>query len=495
MVDSTLEEVRRRIAGPESLLLIKAPAGYGKTHEAVEAATTIAPTLPPGRKVLFLTHTNGARETFNRRLRGGAAEMKTIHSLAAEIVDAYSAPLGLPRPLQPHLGEPSFTDMVILATEILIRRDGVARGLALRHPVILVDEYQDCDENQHFLIELIATAAPTRRRLFGDDLQGIFDWEGNPVDFAAMAAANPAVELTTPWRWAGNKEMQEFIVEARRAMEGGEPLDLTAAPSCITVQSWSGQAPDPHQEGHVPDCLNGLRACLGGNAVVLTHHNAHALGLRKKLPGHGYYYEGTDHEPARILLDKVIEADGNPQTLVALLVEAMDKWGQGMTKPYRDQISEICTSSGVELGRKRKVEPFSRLCARLYAHPTAREWLDCLRWVLDGEHGIDGWRILRGDQIRLLARLHPDPEDDPSALLHAEARARDAIRPAPGKGFMTIHKAKGLEFDEVAIPYCAGSLFQDDIESRRRMYVAVSRAQHGVHFLASEDDPTPLLRV
>lgn len=67
MTGTELEEIRERICGPEPLLLIEAPAGYGKTHEAVRAAQQIAPTLPVGRKVLFLTHTNAARETFNRR--------------------------------------------------------------------------------------------------------------------------------------------------------------------------------------------------------------------------------------------------------------------------------------------------------------------------------------------------------------------------------------------------------------------------------------------
>jgi hypothetical protein len=221
----------------------------------------------------------------------------------------------------------------------------------------------------------------------------------------------------------------------------------------------------------------------------------HALGLRKKLPGHGRYHEGADHEPARMLLDQVIEAEGNPQALAALLVGAMVGWGQGMTKPYRDQVAEMCTSDGVDVGTKKRIVPFSRICEQLYGDPTVGQWLRCLRRVLNGEHGIHAWRVLRGDQIHLLARLHPGPDDDASALLHAESRARDAIRPAPRKGFMVIHKAKGLEFEAIALPYCAGSLFKDDLSSRRRMYVAVSRAERTIHFLVPEENPTPLIRV
>jgi hypothetical protein len=80
------------------------------------------------------------------------------------------------------------------------------------------------------------------------------------------------------------------------------------------------------------------------------------------------------------------------------------------------------------------------------------QWLRCIRKVLDDDHGVDGWRILRGDQLYLLSRLRPGPEDDASAL------------------------------------------FGDDLPSRRRMYVAISRAQRRIHFLIPENDPTPLLR-
>jgi DNA helicase-2/ATP-dependent DNA helicase PcrA len=360
--------------------------------------------------------------------------------------------------------------------------------------MILVDEYQDCDEDQHRFIQAIAEAAPTRLRLFGDDLQAIYDFDGTPVDFAAMIESSPTVRLTTPWRWSDNDELRAFIVEARRALTAGEPVDLTDPPNCVTVGCWTGDVPGPGQEGYAPECISALSSHLNGGTVVLTHHNVHALGLRKKLPSGGRYHEGADHEPARILLDEVIAAEGDYRQLVALLVKAMTDWGQGMTKIYRDQVAEICTAEGVEVGAKKKIVQFSHLCGSLHADPTVAQWLRCIRIALAGEHGIDGWRILRGDQLYLLSRLRPGSEDDASALLHAEARARDAIRPAPKRGFMVIHKAKGLEFEAVAIPYCAGSFFGDDLPSRRRLYVAISRAQHRIHFLIPEADPTPLLR-
>jgi hypothetical protein len=76
-----------------------------------------------------------------------------------------------------------------------------------------------------------------------------------------------------------------------------------------------------------------------------------------------------------------------------------------MTKPYRDQAEEICTADGVEVGGKKKIIDFSRLCEAFHAEPSTAEWLRCIRRVLDGEDGIQGWRVLRGDQLYLLSRV------------------------------------------------------------------------------------------
>jgi hypothetical protein len=495
MDDPNLEQIRQRIAGPEALLVIEAPAGYGKTQEAVEAARNISTTLPDGSYVLFLTHTNAARQTFNQRLRGGAAVMKTIHALADEIVDLYAAPLELPRPLQPFRDQPSFDAMIRDAIGILQRRPEVARGLALRYPVILVDEYQDCVVEQARLIDVIAAAAPTRLRLFGDDLQAIYEFVGDPVDFATLASRGPTLRLVTPWRWKNQPDMRRFVVSTRDALLNGAPIDLRKPPTCVTVTVWDGSVPSRHQEGHVPACLSALRARLGGATAVLTHHNTHALGLRRKLPGHGGYHEGSDHQPAQTILEHAVAAAGDPQALVALLVSAMENWGVGMTKPYREQINQICTPEGVQVGNKKKILLFAQLCQDLYAAPTVNRWLDCLRRVVDGDHGIAGWKVLRGDQLYLLTSLWPSSGEDPTALLRAASHSRAARRAPPTNGFMVIHKAKGLQFDEVALPYCCGALFTDDLPSRRRLYVAISRAQRRLHFLIPKDDPTPLLRL
>jgi DNA helicase IV len=54
-------------------------------------------------------------------------------------------------------------------------------------------------------------------------------------------------------------------------------------------------------------------------------------------------------------------------------------------------------------------------------------------------------------------------------------------------------KAKGLEFDHVIVAHCSASPFPDDLEARRLIYVALSRACRSVTLLVSGRAPSPLL--
>ena len=215
----------------------------------------------------------------------------------------------------------------------------------------------------------------------------------------------------------------------------------------------------------------------------------------RKLPGVGSYHEGADHYER-----------GRFSRRSRLLVEragARSAAREGHARLGHRDDQDLPRSgernlpawTGWSQERKTKILPLApaaRMAAPKSRHGGAAV---LLAQGVDGEHGVESWRVLRGDPIYLLARLHPGDEDDPVALLHREARARDAARKAPRKGFMTIHKAKGLGVRESRCTVLCRFVVGNDVPSRCRMYVAISRAQSTLHLLIPDEDPTPLPRV
>lgn len=55
-----LVHVRALLRSNVRIVVVEAPAGCGKTHEAVELARDVVPQLKPHQKVLILAHTNSA---------------------------------------------------------------------------------------------------------------------------------------------------------------------------------------------------------------------------------------------------------------------------------------------------------------------------------------------------------------------------------------------------------------------------------------------------
>ena len=58
---------------------------------------------------------------------------------------------------------------------------------------------------------------------------------------------------------------------------------------------------------------------------------------------------------------------------------------------------------------------------------------------------------------------------------------------------MTVHQAKGKEFDAVILVNAGARHFADNDDDRRLFYVAITRASKRWLIIAPEQDPSPLL--
>jgi superfamily I DNA/RNA helicase len=76
------------------------------------------------------------------------------------------------------------------------------------------------------------------------------------------------------------------------------------------------------------------------------------------------------------------------------------------------------------------------------------------------------------------------------------ARRRTYARPKlPAKAISTIHKAKGLEFDNVMLLPCDRRTFSNTRAARAKLYVALSRAASSLMLVVSRGQPTPLFKI
>lgn len=487
------DSLRTHVLGPQRLLLVEGAAGCGKTYELAGSAADLACQVEEWQQVLLLTHTNAAREIFRQRLPEGSAKVnfQTLDSFACEIVSAYARFLGVPHPLRPAAtGHPQFEEIRRLALRLLSEAPAVAQAIAVRYPVILVDEHQDSSRTQHDLVTAIAAQPGVRLRMFGDRLQSIYEFgPDEPVGWEALVSTHGSATLETPRRWPRAPALGEWLVEARRALLGGRQVSLRDRPEQVLVHEWAGEAPGPAQQGFAPACiayLNRLTQC-----AVLVRNRAHAVGLAtrvRRMP----LYEGADVHVAAGFLEDAENAAGDPRALVIALMNVMGACGSGMPASARKQVETACRETHVEFGKKVNVRPLLELCETIYEQPTMHEWLAVLRRCFEQREAL-GWRPYRFDPLLLLVDRRLRDAESPIDALAPLARRRSEGTWRPSRFVATIHKVKGREFAEVAIPYCSSGSFPDTTEGRRLLYVAMSRATERLHLLVPRGDGTPLL--
>jgi len=107
---------------------------------------------------------------------------------------------------------------------------------------LYVDEYQDCNMDQHQLIVSLSNQLPTV--VFGDPMQGIFDFSGAMPDWVSEVEQQfPLLgTLTIPWRWnnAHSPLLGEWILHARDTLMSREKIDLSSCPQHIFWYPLSG---------------------------------------------------------------------------------------------------------------------------------------------------------------------------------------------------------------------------------------------------------------
>ncbi len=228
---------------------VVAPAGCGKTHLIADALSRHTGTKP----ILVLTHTNAGVAALRGRLeRAGvpseAYRLSTIDGWAMRLLTLFpkrsSHSPTIMQISNPRTDYPAIRD----AAKRLLQAGHLDEVLSATYDQVIVDEYQDCNDQQHAIV--VNVARVLRACVLGDPMQAIFtfagpmpDWENDVCRQFPLAG-----ELATPWRWinAGEEVFGHYLLAIRQELVAGRSIDLMQVPHNVQwVQLTGGQ--DDHR--------------------------------------------------------------------------------------------------------------------------------------------------------------------------------------------------------------------------------------------------------
>lgn len=248
---------------------IAAPAGCGKTHLIAETLNS----APSGKPILVLTHTNAGVAALRGRLdQAGVARsayrISTIDGWAMKLVKTFPRRSGQ-NPDILELKNPRTDYPAIRAGSLsVLANANVGDLLKATYARLIVDEYQDCGQEQHAMIVALANDLPTC--VLGDDMQAIFGWGGNVlVDWTTQVLVDfPSLgTLNTPWRWtnAGCGAFGQWLLDVRRALQSGQSFDLRYSPDEV---SWV-HISDPNDMQKINAAAYTTSPVTGGGTLIV----------------------------------------------------------------------------------------------------------------------------------------------------------------------------------------------------------------------------------
>lgn len=505
------ESVGTALRSAARLVVIEAPAGCGKTFQGAQYAREIAKQTGSGC-VLILAHTHAACDVFAARTRGVDArvDIRTIDSLISEIAGAYHLALGLPENTGAWAQgrKDGYSILAAKVAGILLKSPMISRSLAQRYPVVICDEHQDANADQHS-IGLALHEGGAMLRIFGDPMQRIFgskkkaEIDADDVRWEKLKQkADEFEELDKPHRWEdGSNLLGQWILAARTSLRAGGKVDLRGAlPQGVSVIVAENKSPAaaggyqlaPNDRKPIDAVVNESKSIL-----LLTSHNKTVDALcsffNRRLP----IWEGHVRNNLAELVSTMQEQKGNAANIARALVVFAKNVTTGFSMSAYGNIFLDEVSCGCVAKRSGKPATLQALGRLILEQPDHKGVAKVLRRLGELAATDPAFKIVKVDYYREYweaVRLgqFEDPDEGFAEISHRRTYARPA---PPAKAISTVHKAKGLECDDVMIIPCDAQHFSDGPAARCRLYVAMSRAIRSLTFVASRLNPSPLILV
>ncbi|MEK8070717.1 UvrD-helicase domain-containing protein [Rhodococcoides navarretei] len=419
-----LDEAQRRVvnAPAEARLMVEAPAGSGKTEVVASRIAYLGADegLSATAEILVLSFSRAAVHAVRTRVSEGErveANVRTFDSFASQLLLDFDI-----EPLS------SYDQRIRQATAALTALQDPPDLIAdLAH--VLIDEVQDLvgDRAEFVLAVLAHLDAHAGITVLGDPLQGIYDFVLD--DSSSAMSFDAFFDALT-----GEFGLQRLTLEHNYRARGADcvrlanvvrGLRLETDPSCALdlLDGFEGSLPQVDQ----PSDWKFLQYYFGRTAV-LCRSNAEVLRISRSMVDHGIRH--VVRRPAR--------SSGAARWIAPALCR--------LSGP-------IVAQSDVE---------------------------SALRIQLDDLNAENAWYVLKSAEGRSRNYKQID-------LGRLRAKVRSAAMPiALTQGddleviVSTIHRAKGLEFDNVVIVESTVGFEEEPWAQVRRRYVALSRARDSI---------------
>jgi DNA helicase II / ATP-dependent DNA helicase PcrA len=424
------------------------------------------------------------------------------------------------------LGGVDFDDLLGLTVQLLSEQADVRAAYQQRFVHVLVDEYQDTNATQARLVQLLA-APHNNVSVVGDAQQSIYSWRG----------AQPAVMRTFSDQFAGastvmlshNYRSTEAILEVVRAIV--EPVKDELVPSLVCAQDPS-PTDDPVRlvyAGDERDEASWVVSDLfgrSGSTAVLMRTNAQSrvfeeelvtAGVSYQVVGALRFYDRAEIKDALAYLRVMINPKdavsfarcvntprrGLGPTSVSWLVEAAERDGVDLVTAARDANESQTAPKRMRAGLASFVAALDVVEAGLALSPGdaveavagpvgLREALESDRSNPDRSENLDELVTSARQFVLSPQQAGRTPAEQALSFLEnvalvsaADLDAEEADERAAQVQLLTVHAAKGREFDVVYVvgveqelfPHVRSVTSEQVAEERRLLFVACSRAR------------------
>ncbi len=509
--DMTLEPNALSVATATSgNLVVTAGPGAGKTELLAQRADFLLRTGQSRypQRILAISFKVDAAKTLRERVRRRCApelavrlDSYTFHAFAKHLIDAFRLVLTGIDALDPDytIGRDriagrqlDFESLAPLATTILETSPLARAALRQTYGFVFLDEFQDCTTNQYSLLRAafydtdvqLTAVGDVKQRIMGfaGALEGVFgqfatDFSARPQNLYLNFRAQPRlrrmqkamVQVMEPSAAVDDADLagDEGIIEVLRHSDSTDEARALAE----RIGSWITTEGVPAQEIAVL-----LRAQVGAYTEFLRQElRAREVPFRDDSD-----LQDLAAEPVAMLIaDFLTVATGDREPdAYARLLDVATGWRVDETseRPYMELRRALTDGRDLHNGdplatTRELVNPFlDRLGEEaLVALAPAYQHGQRLQEVIDVTH----------DRLE-----HLTSESGGVVQALREFTGRDAVR------LMTVHKAKGMEFDIVIVPAVEHETFWGSAQ-REEFFVAVSRARKHLVLTACSQRSTP----